>query len=254
MIQGINKHQLLKIQEPLQKFINWGAEAVECPENWCRINCTLRRRVIIFFIKILERGRSIWSLFCTVSRKSKRRTESQLVKTSSRISQLHHYSRWVFGFSVKFQNKISEHGVENKIIKAQTFWLQKSRIKTMFIICNEKQCVTHRESVPEGKTKNSEFYTRVPETLPKWIMKARPQFKEKGSWLLCMTGFMLIPPRDRSTSWHIAARWLSAHCHSQRTVTANIFCSLKWILPPKEQEFRMSWTRRMQLQIQIQLL
>ena len=99
----------------------------------------------------MERGASIWSLFCTVSWKSTRRAESQLVKTSSRISQLHHYSRWVFGFSVKFQNKISEHGVENKIIKAQNFWLPKPRIKTMFIICTEKQCVIHRESVPEEK-------------------------------------------------------------------------------------------------------
>jgi hypothetical protein len=34
------------------------------------------------------------------------------------FSQLHHYSRRVFGFSANFQNKISEHGVENKIIKA----------------------------------------------------------------------------------------------------------------------------------------
>jgi hypothetical protein len=47
--------------------------------------------------------------------------------------------------------------VENKITKAQNFLLQKPRIKTMFIICTEKQCVTHRESVPEGKTKKSKF-------------------------------------------------------------------------------------------------
>jgi hypothetical protein len=81
--------------------------------------------------------------------------------------------------SVKFQNKISEHGAENKIIKAQNFLLQKPQIKTMFIISNEKQCVIHRESVPEGKTKKSEFYARVLETLSMWTLKAKPQFKEK---------------------------------------------------------------------------
>ena len=104
------------------------------------------------------------------------------------------------------------YGVENKIIKAQNFYLQKPRTKTMFITCTEKQNVIHRECAPEGKTKNSKFYTQVLETLPKWGLKARPQFKEKGSWLLRITVFMLVIWRQWSTSWQIAAWWPSANC------------------------------------------
>ena len=101
--------------------------------------------------------RRIYLKFVLESHRRAQGEESQFAKTTSRISQLHHYSRWVFGFSVKFQNKITRYGTENKTIKAQNFWLQKPRIKTMFIICTEKQCVTYRESVSGGKTKNSKF-------------------------------------------------------------------------------------------------
>jgi hypothetical protein len=54
--------------------------------------------------------------------------------------------------------------------------MEKSRVKTMFIVFFDAQGVIHREFVPEGQTVNGQFYLRVMERLLKGIRRVRPEF------------------------------------------------------------------------------
>jgi hypothetical protein len=54
--------------------------------------------------------------------------------------------------------------------------MEKSRVKTMFIVFFDAQGVIHREFVPEGQTVKGQFYLGVMERLLKRIRRVRPEF------------------------------------------------------------------------------
>nr|APL98289.1 putative DD34D transposase [Bactrocera tryoni] len=62
--------------------------------------------------------------------------------------------------------------------------LQKSKIKTMLICFYDSEGIVHREFVPPGQTINAVFYLGVMKRLLSRIRRARPQYREAGSWRL----------------------------------------------------------------------
>jgi hypothetical protein len=62
--------------------------------------------------------------------------------------------------------------------------MEKSRVKTMFIVFYNAQGVIHREFVPEGQTVNEQFYLGVMEWLLKQIRCVRPKFHNSKEWFL----------------------------------------------------------------------
>jgi hypothetical protein len=62
--------------------------------------------------------------------------------------------------------------------------MEKSRVKTMFIVFFDAQSVIHREFVPEGQTMNGKFYLGVMELLLKRIRRVRPEFHNSKDWFL----------------------------------------------------------------------
>jgi histone-lysine N-methyltransferase SETMAR len=62
--------------------------------------------------------------------------------------------------------------------------MEKSRVKTMFIVFFDAQGVIHREFVPEGQTVNGQFYLGVMERLLKRIRLVRPEFHNSKEWFL----------------------------------------------------------------------
>jgi hypothetical protein len=62
--------------------------------------------------------------------------------------------------------------------------MEKSRMKTMFIVFFDAQGVIHREFVPEGQTVNGQFYLVVMERLLKRILRVRPEFHISKEWFL----------------------------------------------------------------------
>jgi hypothetical protein len=62
--------------------------------------------------------------------------------------------------------------------------MEKSRVKTMFIVFFDTQGVIHREFVPEGQTVNGQFYLGVMELLLKRIRRVRPEFHNSKDWFL----------------------------------------------------------------------
>lgn len=87
-------------------------------------------------MKIWERLRSVWGWFHIVSQMSNRRTDSTSEGLIQFCQTLNHY-RWVLAVSVQFWNRMSEHGVLNKIItKTPKFQLHKWRIKMITFFIN----------------------------------------------------------------------------------------------------------------------
>jgi hypothetical protein len=62
--------------------------------------------------------------------------------------------------------------------------MEKSRVKTMFIVFFDAQGVIHREFVPEGQTVNGQFYLGVMERLLKRIRRVRPEFHNSKEWFI----------------------------------------------------------------------
>jgi predicted Abi (CAAX) family protease len=62
--------------------------------------------------------------------------------------------------------------------------MEKSCVKTMFIVFFDAQGVIHREFVPEGQTMNGQFYLGVMEWLLKQIRRVRPEFHNSKDWFL----------------------------------------------------------------------
>jgi hypothetical protein len=80
---------------------------------------------------------------------------------------------WCFAYDPETQRQSSEWvGETSPRLKKLKF--QKSCIKTMLIIFFDSQGIVHKESVPEGKTVNAEFYKGVMDHLLKYIQWVRP--------------------------------------------------------------------------------
>jgi hypothetical protein len=62
--------------------------------------------------------------------------------------------------------------------------MEKSRVKTMFIVLFDAQGVIHREFVPEGQTVNGQFYIGVMDWLLKRIRRVHPEFHNSKEWFL----------------------------------------------------------------------
>jgi histone-lysine N-methyltransferase SETMAR len=62
--------------------------------------------------------------------------------------------------------------------------MEKSRVKTMFIVVFDAQSVIHCEFVPEGQTVNGQFYLGVMERLLKRIRRFLPEFDNSKEWFL----------------------------------------------------------------------
>jgi transposase len=64
--------------------------------------------------------------------------------------------------------------------------IEKSRVKTMFIVFFDAQGVIHRGFVCEGQTVNGQFYLGVMEWLLKRILLVRPKFHNSKEWFLLL--------------------------------------------------------------------
>jgi hypothetical protein len=64
--QNVGNSYVLKIQNSCWNFVKWCSETVRCSWNWCGIDCTLAGRWLIWFLKILSRGRSVWVLLLSI--------------------------------------------------------------------------------------------------------------------------------------------------------------------------------------------
>jgi histone-lysine N-methyltransferase SETMAR len=62
--------------------------------------------------------------------------------------------------------------------------MEKSRVKTMFIVFFDTQGVIHRDIVSEGQTVNGQFYLGVMERLLKRIHHVCPEFHNSKEWFL----------------------------------------------------------------------
>jgi hypothetical protein len=74
--------------------------------------------------------------------------------------------------------------VSPKKPKPSKVHMEKSCVKTMFIIFFYVQGVIHREFSPEGQTVNGQFCLGVMEWLLKRIRRVRPEFHNSNEWFL----------------------------------------------------------------------
>jgi hypothetical protein len=91
----------------------------------------------------------------------------------------------VMGISICPTDEMSEHAMNLKVItKAQEVSFPEVQDHNHGDHIFDKQCVIHREFVPEGQIVNSAFYAEVIGRLLKRISRARPQVRLEGSWFL----------------------------------------------------------------------
>ena len=91
---------------------------------------------------------------------------------------------WCFAYDPATKQQSSEWVGETSP-RPKKLKFQRSHIKTMFIIFFISQGVVHKESVPEGKTVNAEFYKGEMDCRLKSIQRVRPA-------VLCFRDFLLL--------------------------------------------------------------